>query len=75
MKVATLAGLFDFAVNEQCFEERATCAKLQPFIGGGKPVFYAEYNLKPADYCADSARLGFSSIRKKRELDAWRETC
>ncbi|MFI6046942.1 endo alpha-1,4 polygalactosaminidase [Nocardia sp. NPDC051321] len=74
-QVSTLSGLFDFAVNEQCFEERATCAKLTPFIGAGKPVFHAEYNLKPADFCADATRLGFSSIRKNRELDAWRGTC
>lgn len=74
-QVSTLAGLFDFSVDEQCFEDRATCDKLTPFIAAGKPVFHAEYNLKLTDFCADSARLGLSSIRKHRELDAWRETC
>ncbi|MFE9581836.1 endo alpha-1,4 polygalactosaminidase [Nocardia sp. NPDC006044] len=74
-QVSTLAGLFDFSVNEQCFEERASCDKLTPFLAAGKPVFHAEYTLRLTEFCADSARLGLSSIRKHRELDAWRETC
>ncbi|MFG1796063.1 endo alpha-1,4 polygalactosaminidase [Nocardia sp. NPDC049149] len=76
-QVAVLAGLFDFAVNEQCFEDRANhaCEKLKPFLDKGKPVFHAEYNLNTADFCGDATRLGLSSIRKKITLGAWRETC
>lgn len=73
-QVAELADLFDFAVNEQCFES-GDCDKLRPFLDRGKPVFHAEYNLELAAFCPDSARLGLSSIHKRLDLDAWRETC
>jgi len=73
-QVAELAGLFDFSVVEQCaeFDE---CHKLQPFLDLDKPVFHAEYDLETDEFCAESRRLGLSSIRKRLELDPWRETC
>lgn len=73
-QVAELVDVFDFAVNEQCaaFDE---CHLLQPFLDQDKPVFHAEYDLATPDFCAESRRMGLSSIRKRVELDAWRETC
>lgn len=69
-----LAATFDFAVVEQCaeFDE---CAELRPFLDRGKPVFHAEYDLATSAFCGQSRRLGLSSIRKHRDLDAWRQTC
>jgi len=73
-QVADLVDHFDFAVNEQCFEY-GECAKLAPFVRAGKAVFSAEYELDTADFCPEARRLGFSSIRKRTSLDAWREAC
>jgi hypothetical protein len=73
-QVPAPAPAFDFAVNEECagYEE---CGGLATFVKAGKPVFHAEYDLAPARYCATTARLGFSSIRKKLSLNAWRRPC
>ena len=73
-QVSELVDDFDFAVNEQCFEY-GECAKLTPFVRAGKAVFSAEYELDTADFCPEARRLGFSSIRKRTSLDAWREAC
>lgn len=69
-----LASEADYAVNEQCaeFDE---CDTLIPWIEAGKPVFHAEYNVKPAKFCPVTEPLGFSSIYKRLSLNAWRETC
>jgi hypothetical protein len=73
-QVAELAETYDFAVVEQCaeFDE---CHLLLPFLERGKPVFHAEYDLPTSAFCAESRRLGLSSIRKRLALDPWRETC
>ncbi|MFE7429221.1 endo alpha-1,4 polygalactosaminidase [Streptomyces sp. NPDC057545] len=65
---------FDFAVNEQCaqFEE---CDALTPFVKAGKAVFHVEYELPVARFCADSKRLGLSSLRKKYDLGVWHQEC
>jgi len=73
-QVAELADLYDFAVVEQC-AEYSECDMLRPFLDRNKPVFHAEYDLPVSAFCADSRRLGLSSIRKRLDLDAWRETC
>jgi hypothetical protein len=73
-QVAQLADVFDFAVNEQC-AEFGECEALRPFLDRDKPVFHAEYDLPTSAFCAESRRLGLSSIRKRLELDPWRETC
>jgi hypothetical protein len=73
-QVAELADTFDFAVVEQC-AEFGECHLLQPFLDRDKPVFHAEYDLPTSAFCAESRRLGLSSIRKRPELDAWRQTC
>ena len=73
-QVAELADLFDYAVNESCFVYDE-CEMLLPFLDLGKPVFHAEYEPEIEEFCAESRRLGLSSIRKRLDLDPWRETC
>jgi hypothetical protein len=73
-QVAELADVFDFAVVEQC-AEYGECGELAPFLDRDKPVFHAEYDLAVTDFCTESQRLGLSSIRKRLDLDSWRETC
>jgi hypothetical protein len=49
-----------------------------PYIQANKPVFAAEYTDLPGDFqefCRQSKELGFSTILKQRDLDAWLETC
>jgi hypothetical protein len=73
-QVAVLADTFDFSVVEQC-AEFSECDKLRPFLDRNKPVFHAEYDLAPSEFCTESNRLGLSSIRKNLGLDPWLETC
>lgn len=73
-QVPDLVGDFDFAVNEECFSH-GECSALTPFIDAGKAVFHAEYDATTDAFCATTVPLGFSSIRKRLDLDAWRETC
>ncbi|HEX6969161.1 MAG TPA: endo alpha-1,4 polygalactosaminidase [Micromonosporaceae bacterium] len=65
---------FDFAVNEECFVH-GECARLSAFVEAGKPVFHVEYDLATDHFCPAALGLGFSSIRKSRQLDAWRIPC
>ena len=65
---------FDFAVNEECFAEDE-CRRLRPFVAAGKAVFHVEYDVAPAEFCPVTRALGFSSIRKRPDLDAWRQPC
>lgn len=73
-QVQELVGDFDFAVNEQCFEYNE-CEVLQPFIAAGKAVLHVEYTHAVADFCPVTTALGFSSMRKRFELGAFREAC
>ncbi|THA60632.1 endo alpha-1,4 polygalactosaminidase [Streptomyces sp. A0958] len=73
-QIPELVADFDFAVNEQCaqYEE---CEELTPFVEAGKAVFHVEYELPTARFCAQSRKLGLSSLRKEYELGVERETC
>ena len=73
-QVTVLAPAFDFAVNEQCMEY-SECGVLKTFTSAGKPVFHAEYNLATTTFCPKAVSMGFSSIRKRMSLDAWRQSC
>jgi hypothetical protein len=72
-QAAALASAFDFAVNEECakYDE---CATLKVFTSANKPVFHVEYG-GSNDFCSKTKPFGFSSMRKKLDLDAWREPC
>jgi hypothetical protein len=70
----TLLPSFDFAVNEECVHYNE-CGSLTGFIAANKPVFHVEYDLTVTQFCAKARSLGFSSMRKHLELDAWRQPC
>ncbi|MEU9736188.1 endo alpha-1,4 polygalactosaminidase [Streptomyces sp. NPDC048002] len=73
-QIPRLVRHFDFAVNEECaeFDE---CEALTPFVAAGKAVFHVEYAEPNSAFCADSRRLGLSSMRKKLALGVWRAPC
>lgn len=65
---------FDFAVTEECVRY-AACGPLAAFTAADKPVLHVEYALPTTQFCPMTRVLGFASIRKHRELDAWRDPC
>ncbi|GHC46272.1 endo alpha-1,4 polygalactosaminidase [Streptomyces cinnamoneus] len=73
-QIPELVRDFDFAVNEQC-AQYGECEKLTPFVKQNKAVFHVEYDLSPKEFCGTAGRLGLSSMKKKLELDAWRQPC
>ena len=78
-QVAQLVDLFDWALNEQCFEYDE-CELLLPFIARGKAVFGVEYTdqanaLDPADYCPQANAMGYSWLVKTFDLGADGEDC
>ena len=73
-QIPDLLPYSDWALNEECFQYDE-CETLSPFIQAGKAVFNVEYGLKTSEFCAEAERLGFNSMRKNLDLDAWREPC
>ncbi len=73
-QVRAMLPYVGFEVNEQCFQY-SECGRLRRFIAHGKPVFGAEYELPLSRFCPKSKQLGFSTIRKRYSLEAWRRTC
>jgi hypothetical protein len=73
-QVRALLPSFDFAVNEQCVQY-VECGRLLPFIRARKSVFHVEYHVAATRFCPLVNRLGFSSMRKRLQLDAWRRSC
>ncbi|MBD0676820.1 endo alpha-1,4 polygalactosaminidase [Streptomyces sp. CBMA156] len=73
-QIPALLADFDFAVNEECaqFDE---CDRVAPFVKAGKAVFHVEYKLGTDQFCTKAKSLGFSSMQKKLELNAWRKPC
>jgi len=69
-----LVNAFDWALNEQCFQFHE-CDSLRQFVAAGKAVFQVEYQGEPSSFCPEARRLGFSSMKKRPLLDAWRVTC
>ncbi len=75
--VADLVDVYDFAITEDAFYY-GWADDMRPYITANKPVFAAEYTDLPGDFqafCRQSKALGFSTILKKRDLNAWLETC
>jgi len=73
-QAAALAPAFDFAVNEECvaYDE---CGALRVFVQARKAVFHVEYAGSAAAFCPAVRRLGFTSMRKRPDLGAWRQPC
>jgi hypothetical protein len=72
--VRALVGVYDFAVNEQCFQYRE-CGRYRPFLDAGKAVLNVEYELARSQFCPRARSLGISAIRKRIDLRAWRRPC
>jgi len=73
-QVRALVTLFDWALNEQCFEYDE-CPALLPFVSAGKAVFGVEYRGDPGSFCPQAAEWGFSWLRKRPALGAWAVPC
>ncbi len=73
-QVNQLVSLYDFAINEQC-AQYDECDMLTPFIAANKAVFHVEYSLDTGQFCDEATALGFSSMKKKLSLNAWRQYC
>jgi hypothetical protein len=73
-QIDELEPLFDFAVNEQCFQYRE-CDRLEPFIDAGKNVIIVEYKTELGQFCDKAADLGAVAMRKKLSLKVWRQPC
>jgi hypothetical protein len=73
-QIEQLVGIYDWALNEQCFEYDE-CDTLIPFIRSGKAVFGVEYELEPSHFCAQAQEMQFSWMKKNWDLDAWMESC
>mgnify|MGYP006145469235 FL=1 len=69
-----LVQYFDWTLNEECFQFQE-CETLQPFIDAGKAVFNVEYSLDADEFCPEAKALGFNSLKKNLDVDAWRESC
>ena len=74
-QISELVAVFDFAVNEECYEYDE-CERLTPFIEAGKPVLHAEYAETLVNdpearalFCDEMVALGFSSMVLPLELD------
>lgn len=71
-------GDVDFEVNEQCLQYDE-CQTFRPFITAQKPVFQIEYRKDTPtaqalnSICSKSSRVGFSTLIKHMNLDAWYE--
>jgi hypothetical protein len=73
-QAGSLVPWFDFAVSEECAKYNE-CDKLRVFTAQNKPVFHVEYDVAVDKFCPESKQLGFSSMRKRVDLDGWRQPC
>ncbi|MBV6703280.1 endo alpha-1,4 polygalactosaminidase, partial [Kitasatospora aureofaciens] len=73
-QIPALINDFDFAVNEEC-SQYDECDRVAPFVKAGKAVFHVEYKLDADQFCGKTKSLGFSSMQKKLDLNAWRKPC
>lgn len=73
-QVPQLVGVFDFSIDEQCFQYDE-CDQLLPFVKAGKAVFEVEYQLTTNQFCDRAKAMGFSAMRKNPALDAPRWPC
>jgi hypothetical protein len=73
-QVVDLEPYFDWALNEECYHYEE-CDKLLPFIAAGKAVMHIEYDSPTSAFCPWSNDYGFSSMKKRLDLDAWMDPC
>jgi hypothetical protein len=75
-EVSALVSSVDFAINEECVKYNE-CDGLAPFKAAGKAVLHTEYGSASLanTVCPITKPLGFSTIIKNLNLDAWRVAC
>ncbi|MDP2683748.1 MAG: endo alpha-1,4 polygalactosaminidase [bacterium] len=73
-QIEDLVGVFDFAVNEQCFEYDE-CEELLPFTNQGKAVLGVEYELETDEFCEEANSMNFSWLKMDYDLDGDRIAC
>ena len=73
-QIRALEPVFDFAVNEQCFQY-SECRRLRRFINHDKAVLHVEYELSRSEFCGRARNLGLSSMKKRYSLRTWRRPC
>jgi hypothetical protein len=73
-QIEQLAPVFDFAVNEQCYQYKE-CTKLTPFIKLNKPVFGIEFEGAKAPACQQANELQFDTLFKSLDLKNERYSC
>ena len=73
-QVRELEPLFDWALNEQCFQFKE-CSLMKPFLDAGKAVLQVEYKLDPTKFCNEANTMNINSLRKNLVLDAPRTPC
>ncbi|RIK35843.1 MAG: endo alpha-1,4 polygalactosaminidase [Chloroflexi bacterium] len=69
-----LLAWFDFATVEQCYQFNE-CAVWDAFVAAGKPVFVIEYSGVTTSFCPQANAANFNALKKRLELDAWRQAC
>ena len=73
-QISELLDDFDWALNEECFQY-GECDRLGLFVAAGKAVFGVEYTGNTAEFCPRANAMGFSWLKKRLTLDAWRMDC
>lgn len=73
-QIKDLVGVFDFAVNEQCFQYDE-CDELLPFVNQGKAVLGVEYELETDEFCKKAKSMKFSWLKMDYDLDGERVSC
>ncbi len=75
-QVVDLVANFDWALNEECYQY-TECSTLTPFISASKAVFHVEYGdaSLATTVCPTTTGLGFSTLIKHLDLDAFRVVC
>jgi hypothetical protein len=73
-QAAALLPYFDFAISENCFGRR-DCNPLNRFVAAGKAVYEIEYTLPRSAFCGDARSRGFSAMKKRASLGAYRRPC
>jgi hypothetical protein len=77
---ADYAAKFDWVLTEDAFNQKWQL-QVQPYIKLNKPVFAVEYSDVTSqskfdnEFCPAAAKLGYTAIFKKRDLDAWVSKC
>ena len=73
-QVNDLIGVYDFAINEECFYYDE-CDKLLPFIEEKKAVLGVEYELETSEFCDNASKFNFSWLKMDINLNGSRITC